>query len=289
MISLVIATIHRTAELERLLTSLDQQTCRDFEVIVVDQNGDERLVPVLDNHPKLTLLHLRSERGLSRARNAGLRRAQGEIVAIPDDDCWYPKYLLGSVEAWFEAHRQFELLTTALQTAEYSSSGPNLPATSRRCTKANIWRCAISTTMFLRRSVCSAVGEFNEYLGVGAPTTYQSGEETDYALRALEAGFRMWYEAALTVHHPPIFSLERLRKNTYPFALGAGCVLGLHRYRLDQVCAHLLRSLGGAAFSLCRGDWNRAEIYALRGAGQLVGYLAGPRDLRRRAALARMP
>jgi len=281
MISLLVATVNRVDELDRLLSSLEEQRYRDFEVIVVDQNSDDRVVRALDRHPNLVLRHLRSERGLSRARNSGLLVARGDIVGIPDDDCWYPRELLASVGEWFDAHAEFGLLSTALRTLDGQSSGPNLPATSRRCTKANVWRCAISTTLFWRRSVTEAIGGFNENMGVGAPSRYQSGEETDYVLRAFERGFEMWHESSLTVHHPALNSLERLRKNTYPFALGAGCILRLHRYRLDQVGGHVLRSMGGAAVSLCQGDWARAEIYVLRGAGQLVGYVLGPRDLRR--------
>jgi GT2 family glycosyltransferase len=283
MISLIVATLQRVPELDRLLASLEQQSYRDFEVIVIDQNPDNRLVPVLSRHTRLRIEHLRSERGLSRARNVGLRVAQGDIVAIPDDDCWYPRNLLSSVVEWFASHPGFGLLSTALRNAEYKSSGPNLPRASCRCTKSNVWRCAISPTMFMRRSAARAVGGFNEDIGVGARSAYQSGEETDYVLRALELGFEMWYESSLTVHHPPMYSLERLRKTTYPFALGTGCVLRIHGYPLHEVGAHLIRSLGGAAVSLCQGNLAKAQVYVLRGAGQLVGYVSAPRDLGRGA------
>jgi GT2 family glycosyltransferase len=281
LISLVIATVNRVAELDRLLCSLEDQSYRDFEVIVVDQNSDNRLVLLLGHHPRLVIQHLRSERGLSRARNAGLMVARGDILAIPDDDCWYPQNLLASVTEWFQSHPGFGLLGTALRNADNNSSGPNLPATSCRCTKSNVWRCAVSPAMFMRRSVSTAVGCFNEDIGVGARSDYQSGEETDYVLRAFEHGFQMWYESSLTVHHPPMHAIERLRKTTYSFALGTGRILRVHDYPLHQVGGHLIRSLGGAAVSLCRGDLARARVYVLRGAGQLVGYILGRRGGRR--------
>lgn len=281
MISLIVATVNRVAELDRLLSSLEDQGYRDFEVIVVDQNPDHRLVPLLSSHARLVIQHLRSERGLSRARNAGLRVAKGDIIAIPDDDCWYPRDLLASVAEWFESHSRFGLLSTAVRTAENKPSGPNSPATSRPCTRSNVWRCAVSTALFMRRPVSATVGGFNEDIGVGASSKYQSGEETDYVLRALEHGFQMWYESSLTVHHPPLDSIERLKKTTYPFALGTGRVLRIHNYPLRDVGGQLIRSLGGAAVSLCQGDLGRAQVYVLRGAGQLVGYVSGRRDLSR--------
>jgi GT2 family glycosyltransferase len=291
VISLVVATVNRLAELDRLLCSLEHQSYRDFEVIVVDQNSDNRVAPLLSRHTRLVIQHLRSERGLSRARNAGFRAATGDIIAIPDDDCWYPKHLLASVTAWFESHPGFGLMSAAVRTAENKPSGPNSPATSRRCTKNNVWRCAVSTAMFMRRSVSTAVGCFNEDIGVGARSDYQSGEETDYVLRAFERGFQMWYESSLTVYHPPLDSLDRLRKTTYSFALGTGRILRIHDYPLHQVGGHLIRSLGGATVNLCQGDLARAGVYVLRGAGQLVGYIFGRRDLgprdRRTTALSR--
>jgi hypothetical protein len=202
--------------------------------------------------------------------------ARGDILAIPDDDCWYPQHLLASITEWFASNSEFGLVSVAVRNAEHQPSGPSSPATSRRCTKSNVWRCAVSTALFLRRSVSSVVGDFDEDIGAGSPSAYQSGEETDYVLRALEHGFQMWYEPSFTVHHPPLNSIERLKKTTYPFALGTGRVLRMHDYPLYQVGGHLLRSLGGAAVSLCQGDLARARVYVLRGAGQLVGYVSGP-------------
>jgi glycosyltransferase involved in cell wall biosynthesis len=276
MVSLIVASIDRVTELERLLSSLEAQTYRHFEVIIVDQNPDDRLVPLLSRHSRLVIRHLRSKPGLSRARNVGLRAVQGEIVAIPDDDCWYPAWLLESITAWFAAHSEFGILSTTSRNAENIPVGPKWPATARACTKADVWRCAVSTAIFLRSSVCQAVGGFDENIGVGANSKYQSGEETDYVLRGLERGFRMWYEPSLTVHHPPVDSVYRLRRTSYQFGLGAGYVLKAHRYPVHLVSGEFIRSFGGATISLLKGDIARAHAYLLRGSGQLMGYLFAP-------------
>lgn len=277
MISLIVATINRVEELDRLLSSLDQQRYREFEVIAVDQNPDDRLLPLLRDHHRLTIRHLRSARGLSRARNVGLRATSGDLIAIPDDDCWYPADLLASVANWFESHVEFGLLGTAVRTADGRLSGPNSPPQPQLCTKSNVWRCGVSTALFMRRIVADTVGDFNEDIGAGAASIYQSGEETDYILRAFECGFQMWFEPSLTVHHPALDSIARLKKTTYSFALGTGWVLRRHGYQLHQVGGQLVRSFGGVAVSLGRGELDRAWVYALRGAGQLAGYVSGKR------------
>jgi glycosyltransferase involved in cell wall biosynthesis len=283
VISILVATINRVSELDRLLTSLDSQTYRDFEVIIIDQNPDERLTPVLRRHSRLTIRHLRWRRGLSRARNAGLRVATGEVICFPDDDCWYPASLLESVSGWLARNPDFGAVFTTMRSADNQPVGPRWPPGPCLVTKTNLWDSTIACTAFLRRTVTDSVGHFREDIGVGADTPYQSGEESDYFLRALALGFRMWYEPALTVHHPNLHSLERLRKLTYPYALGCGCVMKLHRYSWREFGPHWVRSIGGAVFSLCKGDISMAEVYWMRAAGQLRGYCFGPKDLARRA------
>jgi len=281
MISLVVSTLGRVDELDRFFTSLDSQTSSDFEVVLVDQNDDDRLVAVLQRHPGLRVRHLRSGRGVSRARNVGLAHAWGEILAIPDDDCWYPLDLLATVSKWFQLHAEYAGLSAIKRDADNNPVGPKWPGTQREINKSNVFDCAISSTIFLRRVVTSRVGTFDERIGVGAATRYQSGEETEYLLRALEYGFRLWYDPAITVHHPPLGSMDRLRRVTYPFALGTGYVLRAHGYSWLEFSGFLARSLGGAALSLSRGNFAMSHIYLLRAAGQLRGYLFGPSDLRR--------
>jgi glycosyltransferase involved in cell wall biosynthesis len=286
VISLIVATVGRTGELERLLASLERQIFKDFEVIVVDQNGDDRLVPILASYSGLVLQHLRSRRGLSIARNVGLRYATGDIFAFPDDDCWYPSDLLQSVYLWFQNRSDFDLLSAVARSADDAPVGPNWPSAGCKVSKRNIWACSVSTTIFIRRSVCRLIGGFNEQIGVGANTNYQSGEETDYLLRAMEKGCRMWFEPGLTVHHPPLHDIERLKRVTYPFALGSGYILRQHHFPLHDVAHELIRSFGGAVVSLMKANPRRAHVYLLRGMGQAVGYFRGPSAV---AAIASLP
>ena len=57
--SLVLATLNRTVELERFILSLNRQEA-SVQLIVIDQNRDDRLLPVLAKlKPSVDLLHLR--------------------------------------------------------------------------------------------------------------------------------------------------------------------------------------------------------------------------------------
>jgi glycosyltransferase involved in cell wall biosynthesis len=281
MVSLIVATLNRVEELDRLFASLEIQSPKDFEVIVIDQNPDDRLDPVLQRHASLSIRHLRSPRGLSRARNVGLPVAKGDIIAFPDDDCWYPDQLLAEVACWFKANPQFGGLFTALRDADNRPVGPKRPGNPCLATRRNMLAIGISPSAFLRRTVTDAIGPFNEHIGIGAPSPYQSGEDFDYFLRPLALGFQMKYEPTFTVHHPSFHSPERLRRTTYGYALGGAYVMRVHGYSWWYLIRQVVRSLGGAAVSLMKADFENARIYLLRAAGQLRGYFRGPRELAR--------
>ena len=109
---IVVATVGRTTELDRLFESLASQSLRRFRVIVVDQNPDDRLDSVLARHAEaVPLIRIRSTEGLARARNAALRIADADIVAFADDDCWYPSGLLAQVADVLEAHPEWAGIT----------------------------------------------------------------------------------------------------------------------------------------------------------------------------------
>ena len=143
MISLVVATRNRVTELERLLDSLEAQAYRDFEVIVIDQNADDRLLAILGKHSQLTIHHLRSAPGLSRARNVGLEVARGEIISFPDDDCWYPPQLLAEVIDWFQAHPEYDALFSGTRNPEGRLMAPRGAAGAGLCTRKNVLNCVL--------------------------------------------------------------------------------------------------------------------------------------------------
>ena len=287
--SLIVATLGRVEELDRLLTSLEKQSLTDFEVIVVDQNTDDRLAAVLHRHGTLAIQRIRTEPGGSRARNLGIKAASGTLIAFPDDDCWYPDNLLAQLRDWFDRHPDFSGLFACLKDADHKPVGPRRPPESCVCSKYNLLCLALTPGGFLRKSVVDQVGFFNEAIGVGAKSAYQSGEDLDYFLRVCELGGFLWYEAALTVHHPSFHSPERLRRTSYVYALGGAYVMRIHGFSLWSFLQWLARPLGGALVSCMEGDFENARIYLARAAGQCRGFFWGPREQQRNVQTQQVP
>lgn len=86
LFSVVIPTYERHDCLATLITHLQAQVERDFEVICIDQSEQSWLHANLDYGFPLIYFH-GSVKGAARARNLGAQIAQGEIIAFIDDDC----------------------------------------------------------------------------------------------------------------------------------------------------------------------------------------------------------
>jgi glycosyltransferase involved in cell wall biosynthesis len=262
---LVVATIGRVSELDHLFTSLEFQTHQDFRVIVVDQNPDDSLRPVLEG-TGLEVLHVRSQPGLSRARNAGLAVVRADVVAFPDDDCAYEQDVLGHVGRLFAREPHLDGVTgRSVDRGGHSSRSWKQDAVVLN--DHNLWNRAISYTIFLRREIVERVGAFDERLGLGSSEPWSSGEEIDYLIRALRGGARIIYDPSLTVHHE-----AGVRDIGFRDGASVGYLLRKHRYPLRTVARMLVRPAGGTVVSLAKLDRTRARFHAATLRGRLRGY-----------------
>ncbi|HEY7179579.1 MAG TPA: glycosyltransferase family A protein [Gaiella sp.] len=274
---LVVATIDRTDELDGLLSALDAQTHRGFRVVVVDQNPDGRITDLLELHPGLDVLHLRSDRGLSRARNAALPHLDAELVAFPDDDCSYAPDLLTRVAERFAVDSGLDGLSGRPEDRDGRVVG-RWPDDARRITTDTVWHTANSHTIFLRRALVGRVGPFDESLGLGSGTPWSSGEEIDYLVRALRLGARIQYDPSFAIGHP-------LKPTTADglVALGrrdggsVGYVLARNGYPWRVVARMLARPAVAAVACAVLLDGTMARFHAAALAGRLRGLAAGRR------------
>lgn len=275
--SLVVGTIGRSTELDRLLSSLKTQSQKNFEVIIVDQNLDQRVNQVIvayaDTFP---IKHVQSEIGLSHARNVGLGYASGELIAFPDDDCWYPPSALEQVDHFFCEHPTIDVVNgMAIDT-------DGVPCCGRWDTKPgyinrwNVWKRGISFTIFMRSKVIETTGLFDETLGVGTTSGFSAGEETSYLLRAIQSGVRIYYNPKIHIYHPtdqPAYDSIR-KKRAYNYGMGLGRVLRLHRYPVWFSAYHMLRPLGGSFLALVTGKINKSEYHFQLFKGKIKGWLS---------------
>ncbi len=273
--SLVIATLGRTTELDFLFDSLASQGYPGLECIVVDQNLDSRVERIVDRwNSSLNIVRVTSTPGLSHARNVGLSYATGDLVAFPDDDCWYSESLLANVSAWFENNTKHSVLTVGAQDHDGVASGNRWIQDRCEIRPGNAFRTTFSSTIFVRRNRITESVQFNESLGVGSGTRYACGEETDYVLNILRAGARGYFDRSLHIGHPKrdmlSGSIDGRRATGY--GRGMGHVLQTHSQTL-LLAGFLAYDLIRASMVAARGDTGSAELCLRHAWGIATGYM----------------
>ncbi|MDK9693367.1 MAG: glycosyltransferase family 2 protein [Sulfurimonas sp.] len=98
MISVVIPCYNSESTIEMTLDSVANQTYKDFEIILVDDgsfdNTKQRIEAFFKNKNIAYKYIYQTNRGVSAARNRGIREVRGEYIAFLDsDDMWHPQKL----------------------------------------------------------------------------------------------------------------------------------------------------------------------------------------------------
>ncbi|QNG60202.1 glycosyltransferase family 2 protein [Bacillus sp. PAMC26568] len=274
-ISLLMATIGREKEVVRFLNTLKLQSFTNYELIIVDQNKDNRIDSILKDFSSLPIKHVKVQiKGLSKARNIGLKYVTGEILGFPDDDCWYSSDTLKKVHSFFVENKNFAIYTGRSIDEEGNESAGKFKKVSSEINKKNVWGMGISFTVFVKHDlVVKHSIQFDELLGVGSGTKYGSGEETDFILQILGKGLRGYYDSGFKIYHPnPIM---KYNEKTYNRAVlyGAGFikVMRKHNYNLEKVLFTTIKPLlGGLVFFLINPK--KAKYYFRSFHGRLKGF-----------------
>jgi len=105
LVSVILPTRNRAGELPRAIASVTDQTYPHWELVVVDDESDDDTAAVVEScaDPRIHY-HRITHRGVCGARNAGLARARGELVAYLDDDNTLHPGWLKAVVWGFEQH-----------------------------------------------------------------------------------------------------------------------------------------------------------------------------------------
>jgi glycosyltransferase involved in cell wall biosynthesis len=252
--SLILCTVGRRDEIALFLDSLLRQPgAGDCEVLLVDQNRDDRLAEIVARYgDRLSIRHLPTDtHGLSRARNVGLRHATGELVGFPDDDCEYLDGYLARVEQVFRERPEVDAITGYPTPDRAASIGGSWGSDTMLLDRVGVLNRCQEFTIFVRRPSLGTV-RFNDLLGVGAGTPWGSDEGPDFLVRLVDAGRRVVYYPHLLVYHPN--KIARITRRTLSratsYARGRGAFFRLHRYPLPVVARGLFRPAVGCGLYL---------------------------------------
>ena len=244
-ITVVVCTRDRVDSLKVALESILSLDHPDYEVIVVDNasrtDATQRFVTELGD-PRVRVV-TEPRPGLSRARNAGVRAANTEIVAFTDDDVVVDPHWLTELVAGFGAGNAVACVCGIVPSGEIrtpaqayfdqrvgwaSSCVPRLfdlahPPADVPLFPFQVGVYGTGANFAVDRQAVFALGGFDEALGAGAPT--DGGEDLDMFFRVLHAGWQLAYRPGAVVWHRHRADNEALAVQARGYGLGLGAWL----------------------------------------------------------------
>lgn len=169
-VSIVIPTHNRADMLRDALDSVQSQTFRDYEVIIVDDGSTEDVAAAVASHPTRPKVLRRPWRGPAAARNVGIREAEAHYIAFLDsDDIWLPQKLACFLEEK-DAAPEFNIFYGPMLPID--SEGRPVDGRTKLCHSGRITRELFQSsfvhvpTVLCRRSLLLDLGGFDESLPV---------------------------------------------------------------------------------------------------------------------------
>lgn len=185
--SVVIPLYNKEKFVLATLDSIAAQTFTDYEIIVVDDASTDGSLSAAGKFPgKINIVSHDKNKGLSAARNTGIRNASSDLIAFVDaDDVWKPDFL-------YNMHELIHKFPEAgIYASGYEEKYPGMTLNVHKNIEFgegemqlvdDFFKANLHQPIFwygsavVRREVFDSVGNFDE--------TVTYGEDTDFNIRA---------------------------------------------------------------------------------------------------------
>jgi glucosyl-dolichyl phosphate glucuronosyltransferase len=215
-ISVVVSTYNRSEYLRKMLTSLRKVVIPDhlsWEFILVDNNSadDTRFVfEEVEKHYESKIRYVFEEkRGISHARNRGIKEASGEIIAFTDDDVIVDRYWIQNIEKAFKDYDDVACVGGKIlpiwEISKPKWLKPNLYPylalldhgdSVAYMDPPDIW----GANFAVKSDIFKKYGPFDSNLG-RIPNKLYAGEETEFLHRLQKAGEKILYHPFSIIYH----------------------------------------------------------------------------------------
>lgn len=165
-ISVIIPTYNRKELLFLAIKSVLDQTFKDFEIIVVDDDSSDGTMETIKKFNDGRLLYIRHDKniGVSAARNTGIRASKGSLIAFLDDD---DEYLPNKLELQIEMldkNPEISLVYVGLFYMDETGKYINHYIPKNKIWRGMIQHDPIGATPLVRKKCFDEVGLFDEDL-----------------------------------------------------------------------------------------------------------------------------
>ena len=198
-LSILLPTLgNRIDELKRLFISLENQNNKSFELIIVSQ-GNHKIIEELLREFTFKYNQIKIEKkGLSLARNIGMKYVSGNYVILADDDARYPEDSINKIikevknnDAEIICFNIFDPISNRYYK-DYSKHKRNV-GIIQLLKKSSIEICFNLTKIDKSKII------FNEQFGLG--TKFHSGEENLLMNSLRKEGYKIKFINETIVYH----------------------------------------------------------------------------------------
>ncbi|HCE2681118.1 TPA: glycosyltransferase [Vibrio parahaemolyticus] len=173
MFSIVIPLFNKESSIVKTIESVLTQEFKDFEVIVVDDGSTDRSVDaVLSMKDERIKIISQENKGVSSARNAGIKEAKYEWIALLDgDDIWLPGHL-NEINKMISRYRYNKVFVTSFSYSDNRdmfkhSRSDDMYEIHDYFKEAIREKIMWTSIVVFNRSCFSSVGGFNEKINRG--------------------------------------------------------------------------------------------------------------------------
>ena len=217
--SVIVPVYNRIDEVEDLMGSLESQTCKDFEVVIVEDGSSLPCGDVVKRHAGVrSKYYYKDNEGRSIARNYGMERAEGDYFIFFDSDCVIPERYFEILSEELDrnpvdcfggpdaAHDSFTSTQKAINYAMTSF----LTTGGIRGGKVSLEKFTPRTfNMGFSREVYDKVGGFREMFS----------EDIDMSTRIRQAGFSISLIRAVSVYHKCRVDFRKFFRQVHVFGM----------------------------------------------------------------------
>ncbi len=179
LVSIVIPVYNSEDTIQKTLKSVIEQTYDNFEILIIDDGSTDASKIIVkefeQNHPTYKInCFFQENKGASAARNVGLKKAQGEYIALLDsDDVWDRDKLQKQLEA-FSQNDEIDFLATNRNEEKYDFFyGFKFEKITKISSYLLLYKNFLLTpTVLFKRSIIDEVGYFDEEMSHSEDLNY---------------------------------------------------------------------------------------------------------------------
>jgi len=192
-LSVIIPTYNRANLVQRAIKSVLNQTLKPYEIIVIDDGSTDDTLKVLKNYP--IKVFTQKNKGVSSARNLGIKQSKGDIIAFLDSD---DEWLQDKIKLQLPLHKNGARFSHTqeiwIKNSKQIQQKSHHKKPDGACFYENINFCKISpSTVMIDKKLFEEVGYFDEDLEVC--------EDFDMWLRILKKTPTKLLDHPLTIKH----------------------------------------------------------------------------------------